>query len=238
MPRLFTGLEVPEDLGLSLSFLRGGLSGAKWIDVENYHVTLRFIGDVDERTADDVAEELSRIRRPRFPVRIEGIMAFGGKQPHSLVAKVAPSPALIELQAEHERICQRLGLPAEPRRFTPHVTIARCKGVSHDAVAAWLALHPSPTRDAPLFLGERGARLNAGVAQRTMRVFRQQHGLPEHATPHALRHSFATHLLAGGADLRSIQDLLGHASLSTTQRYTQVDTKQLLEVWHRTHPRG
>ena len=106
------------------------------------------------------------------------------------------------------------------------------------AVAAWLALHPSPTRDAPLFLGERGARLNAGVAQRTMRVFRQQHGLPEHATPHALRHSFATHLLAGGADLRSIQDLLGHASLSTTQRYTQVDTKQLLEVWHRTHPRG
>ena len=106
------------------------------------------------------------------------------------------------------------------------------------AVVAWLALHPSPTRDAPLFLGERGARLNAGVAQRTMRVFRQQHGLPEHATPHALRHSFATHLLAGGADLRSIQDLLGHASLSTTQRYTQVDTKQLLEVWHRTHPRG
>lgn len=140
MPRLFTGLEVPEDLGLSLSFLRGGLSGAKWIDVENYHVTLRFIGDVDERTADEIAEELSRIRRPRFPVRIEGVMAFGGKQPHSLVAKVAPSPALIELQAEHERICQRLGLPAEPRRFTPHVTIARCKSVSHDAVAAWLAL--------------------------------------------------------------------------------------------------
>lgn len=140
MPRLFTGLEVPEALGLSLSFLRGGLSGAKWIDVDNYHVTLRFIGDVDERTADEIAEEMARIRRPRFEVKIEGVMAFGGKQPHSLVAKVAPSPALSELQAEHERICQRLGLPAEPRRFTPHVTIARCKGVSHDAVAAWLAL--------------------------------------------------------------------------------------------------
>jgi integrase/recombinase XerC len=110
--------------------------------------------------------------------------------------------------------------------------------VVREALAAWLRLHPCPTRDAPLFLGEKGGRLNAGVAQRTMRVFRQQHGLPEHATPHALRHSFATHLLAGGADLRSIQDLLGHASLSTTQRYTQVDTGQLMEVWRRTHPRG
>lgn len=140
MPRLFTGLEVPEELGLSLSFLRGGLSGATWIDVENYHVTLRFIGDVDERTADEIAEELARIRRSRFAVRIEGVTVFGGKQPHSLVAKVAASPALSELQAEHERICQRLGLAAEPRRFTPHVTLARCKGVSHDAVAAWLAL--------------------------------------------------------------------------------------------------
>lgn len=140
MPRLFTGLEVPESLGLSLSFLRGGLPGAKWIDVENYHVTLRFVGDVDERTADEIAEELSRIRRARFEVRIEGVMAFGGRQPHSLVAKVAQTAPLMELQAEHERICQRLGLPAEPRRFVPHVTIARCKNVSHEAVATWLAL--------------------------------------------------------------------------------------------------
>ncbi len=140
MPRLFTGLEIPESLGRSLAFLRGGLPGAKWIDVENHHITLRFIGDVDERTADEIAEELARVRRRRFEVRIEGVMAFGGKQPHSLVAKVAPSAPLAELQGEHERICQRLGLPAEPRRFTPHVTIARCKGSSHEAVAEWLAL--------------------------------------------------------------------------------------------------
>ncbi len=106
------------------------------------------------------------------------------------------------------------------------------------AMADWLAVHPDRSPGAPLFVGARGARLNPGVAQRVLRDFRRQAGLPEHATPHALRHSFATHLLEGGADLRSIQELLGHASLSTTQRYTAVDTERLLAVWRRTHPRA
>lgn len=107
-----------------------------------------------------------------------------------------------------------------------------------DSVESWLRVHPQRSPSAPLFIGARGSRLDPGVAQRILRSFRTLNGLPAHATPHALRHSFATHLLAGGADLRSIQDLLGHASLSTTQRYTAVDTTQLMDVWRRTHPRG
>ncbi len=106
------------------------------------------------------------------------------------------------------------------------------------ALETYLKLHPKPHRAEPLFLGARGGRLNGGVVQKTLRDFRRSNNLPEHATPHALRHSFATHLLAGGADLRSIQELLGHASLSTTQRYTDIDTAQLMDVWRGTHPRA
>ena len=106
------------------------------------------------------------------------------------------------------------------------------------ALRDWAARHPAPAPDAPLFPGVRGGRLDAAVAQKAMRDYRRLAGLPEHATPHSLRHSFATHLLEGGADLRSIQELLGHASLSTTQRYTLADEAHLLEVWRRTHPRS
>ncbi len=118
------------------------------------------------------------------------------------------------------------------QRIVPVLPVVR------GALTTWLQLHPNPGRDEPLFTGARGGRLNAGVVQRTLRDFRRLNGLPEHATPHALRHSFATHLLAGGADLRSIQELLGHASLSTTQRYTDVDTAQVMEVWRNAHPRA
>lgn len=92
--------------------------------------------------------------------------------------------------------------------------------------------------DDPLFIGAHGKRLNQGVAQRAMRELRVTLGLPENATPHALRHSFATHLLQNGANLREIQELLGHASLSTTQRYTEVNAAELIKVYKAAHPRA
>jgi integrase/recombinase XerC len=93
-------------------------------------------------------------------------------------------------------------------------------------------------KDTPLFLGSMGGRLNQGVAQRQLRIIRKSMGLPESLTPHALRHSFATHILVNGGNLRIIQELLGHASLKTTQRYTDFDNAQLLEVYKRSHPRA
>ena len=107
------------------------------------------------------------------------------------------------------------------------------------AIADYLTACPFSTPpDGPLFLGARGGRLNAGVVQRQMRKLRGLLGLPATATPHALRHSFATHLLGAGGDLRTIQELLGHASLSTTQRYTEVDAEKLIAVHEDAHPRA
>ena len=107
------------------------------------------------------------------------------------------------------------------------------------AMEEYLAACPySGDPEAPLFRGARSARLNPRLVQLRLEKLRKQLSLPDTATPHALRHSFATHLLAGGGDLRAIQELLGHASLSTTQRYTEVDTAALLAVYDKAHPRA
>lgn len=104
---------------------------------------------------------------------------------------------------------------------------------------AYLEHRPSPASpESPIFIGKQGKRLNQGVAQKAMRDLRGMLGLPENATPHALRHSFATHLLQNGANLREIQELLGHSSLSTTQRYTEINAEEMIRIYKSAHPRA
>jgi 2'-5' RNA ligase len=139
MPRLFTGLEIPAEVGQVLSFLRGGLPGARWIDPQNYHLTLRFIGDVDDAVAHEIASMLGRVRRQPFELRLEGLSSFGGRKPRAVFAEVPPTPTLLDLQAEHERLLQRVGLEPEGRKFTPHVTLARLRDSSSRDVADYLS---------------------------------------------------------------------------------------------------
>lgn len=147
------------------------------------------------------------------------------------------------------RISEALGLT--PSAFTDGATSLRIAGKGGktrivplipavgEAVTTYRKLCPYQlSSQEPLFRGARGGPLQPAIIQRGMQALRGALGLPDTATPHALRHSFATHLLAGGGDLRTIQELLGHASLSTTQVYTGVDSQRLLEVYDRAHPRA
>ena len=138
MPRLFTALEIPRHVGDSLAMMRGGLPGARWIDPENYHLTLRFIGDIDDALARDIAGLLGRVQRRPFELRLDGLTSFGGRKPRAVVAAATPVVPLIELQAEHERLLQRIGLEPDGRKFTPHVTLARLRDSSSRQVADYL----------------------------------------------------------------------------------------------------
>lgn len=140
MPRLFTGVEIPSDIAFALSLKRGGLTGARWIDTDNYHITLRFIGDVDGQTADEVAQSLDRLSNSmRFSVRLTHLGTFGGDKPRALYAGVEPSEELTRLQAAQERVLQRAGLAPEGRKFVPHVTLARLRGGNAMEVARFIA---------------------------------------------------------------------------------------------------
>jgi 2'-5' RNA ligase len=139
MPRLFTGLEIPSIVAESLAIMRGGLPGARWIDPENYHITLRFIGDIDDALAREIAGLLDRLQRDAFELQLDGLLSFGGRKPRALVAPVKPVPQLMELQAEQERLLRRMGLEPEGRKYTPHVTLARLRDTSSHQVAEYLA---------------------------------------------------------------------------------------------------
>lgn len=140
MPRLFTGLEIPEEIGSTLSAYRGGLPGARWVDPDNYHITLRFIGDVPDGMAEDLFSVLGDgRRRDAIAVTLDSLASFGGERPRAVFARAAPTNGLAELQAEQERLMRRVGLPPEKRKFTPHVTLARLRDASPIDVAGYIA---------------------------------------------------------------------------------------------------
>lgn len=198
-----------------------------------------------------------RVRPPKLPPSIPKPVSIAGAQALLEEAEILGSEAWVAarnvailtlLYGAGLRISEALGLnrsalPLEAslvitgkgnkQRVVPILPEAR------DAIDSYVRLCPfGSMKEDPVFFGARGKRLHPRIVQGLMQHLRRTLGLPESATPHALRHAFATHLLAAGGDLRAIQELLGHASLSTTQRYTSVDETHLLSVYERAHPRA
>ena len=201
---------------------------------------------------------LAAVRTPRLPESVpKALSADDAEAALDTVAELAREPwigrrdvaLLTLLYGCGLRISEALNLTRGEAPLQPGTLVITGKGdkqrhvpvlpIVAEAIAAYLAACPYRLAAGdPLFVGVRGGPLHPRLVQGRMQELRRLLGLPEHATPHALRHSFATHLLAGGGDLRAIQELLGHASLSTTQRYTAVDAARLIAVYDKAHPRA
>jgi 2'-5' RNA ligase len=138
MLRLFVGIDFPPELKLRLSLLCSGIPGAKWVDPGNFHLTLRFIGEIGEAVAADIDDALSRLRARRFSVQIAGTGVFGGEKPHSLWVGIERTPELVGLRDKIEQALIRAGLPPEPRKFAPHVTLARLRNPPLDKLRDFL----------------------------------------------------------------------------------------------------
>jgi RNA 2',3'-cyclic 3'-phosphodiesterase len=141
MLRLFVGIGFPPELKLRLSLLCSGVPGAKWVDPGNFHLTLRFIGEISEDVAADIDDTLSRLRARRFTLQIAGTGLFGGEKPRSLWAGIERSPELAGLRDKIEQALIRTGLSPEPRKFSPHVTLARLRDSPLDKLHSFLAAH-------------------------------------------------------------------------------------------------
>lgn len=154
MIRLFVALSFPDEVRRSLAALCAGVPGARWANPEQFHLTLRFIGEIDGRTARAVSEELSSITMPNFEVSLFGVGTFGDKRKaNTLWAGVRPNPALNRLQEKVDNAMLRVGLPPDRRKFTPHVTLARLNNAPFDRLGAYLSHHA--LYSAPPFLCDR-----------------------------------------------------------------------------------
>jgi 2'-5' RNA ligase len=141
MIRLFVALEIPDAVRTRLTLLQGGVPGARWASGDQMHLTLRFIGEVDENVGHDIDDALALIRAPAFTLELAGIGEFGGKNPRALWAGVRGSDALLHLQKKVETAVQRIGLAPEERKFSPHVTLARLRASPREKVVQFLTHH-------------------------------------------------------------------------------------------------
>ncbi|HEX9808707.1 MAG TPA: RNA 2',3'-cyclic phosphodiesterase [Alphaproteobacteria bacterium] len=140
MIRLFTGIEIPDEIRARLAALAAGVPGARWVPAANIHLTLRFIGNVDDDRVGDIDDALARVRAPGFPVTIQGVDHFSrGRSPSMLWAGVEKNPALLHLQDRVETALVRAGLESDRRKYTPHVTLARLKDAPRGRVHAFIA---------------------------------------------------------------------------------------------------
>jgi RNA 2',3'-cyclic 3'-phosphodiesterase len=141
MIRLFVALALPDAVARGLAMLESGVPGARWSTREQLHLTLRFIGEADGRDAADIDDALSTISSPQFTLELKGVGEFGGKHPHALWAGVRDAKPVVHLQRKIEAVLQRIGLPAEERKFIPHVTLARLKATPRGRVLDYLTDH-------------------------------------------------------------------------------------------------
>ena len=149
MLRVFVGIEFPPELKLRLSLLSTGMPGARWVDAGNFHLTLRFIGEVGRDVAADIDEALGRLRARRFTLQLAGVGIFGGDKPRQLWVGVEREPELVSLRVKIEQALIRIGLDPEPRKFVPHVTLARLRDPALDELGDFLAAN-ARFRAAPL----------------------------------------------------------------------------------------
>jgi 2'-5' RNA ligase len=141
MIRLFTAISLPDSVALRLSLIQAGVPGARWSTREQLHLTLRFIGDVDESLATEIDDALSGLSSPRFDLQLKGVGEFGGDKPRAVWADVADREPPSHLTAKIESLLQRVGLPAETRKYRPHITLARLRSTPPGAVMDWLTDH-------------------------------------------------------------------------------------------------
>lgn len=141
MMRLFTGVELSPDAALDLKIMQSGINGARWMDAASFHITLRFIGDIEDGLGREVAYAMQRLDFRPFSLTLKGLDVFGGKHPHALIVHVAENEDLRRLQMAQERVCQSLGLEPESRKFIPHVTLARLRDADPQDLRNFIESH-------------------------------------------------------------------------------------------------